>query len=63
MDEHSACQRGYCLNRAFGHSILMASANAAEIQLLAFVVTVGLEFFCSEDAIVRMISVDRKTAI
>jgi hypothetical protein len=63
MEEHSACKRGYCLNRAFGHAVLMVIANAAELQFLAFVLTVGLEFFCSEDAIVRMIGVDRNIAI
>jgi hypothetical protein len=63
MKEHSACRRGYCLNRAFGYSILMVGTNASELQFLAFVVTVGLECLCSKDAIFHMISLDRNTAI
>jgi hypothetical protein len=63
IEEHSMRQKGYCLNRAFGYSILMVRTNAAELQLLAFVVTVGLEFLCSKDAIVRMTSVDIHAAI
>jgi hypothetical protein len=63
MKEHSACQRGYCLNRAFGYSVLMVSTNSAELHLLAFVVTVGIGCRCSKDAIVRMIILDRNAAI
>jgi hypothetical protein len=41
----------------------MVSTNAAEFQLLAFVVTVGPKCLRIKDAIVRMISLDRNAAI
>jgi hypothetical protein len=63
MKEHSACQRGYCLNRAFGYCVLMVSTKATKLQCLAFLVTLGLECLCSKDATVRMISLDRNAAI
>jgi hypothetical protein len=63
MKEHSVCKRGYCLNHAFGDAVLMVSTDTAELQFLAFVVTVGSECLRRKDAILRMISLDRNAAI
>jgi hypothetical protein len=51
------------MNRTFGDAVLMVSTDAAEFQLLAFVVAVGSECLRCKDAIVRVISLDINAAI